>query len=99
LLSFFPHLVLNPFHVAAAQALDLAAGLEGAFYLGIIENAETVDHRYRPTGGFHHLGWVKIQVSLVSDRKNDRINSAQGLFQILLYPEVRHFFLAAEKSF
>ena len=76
---FFPHLVLNSFHMPAAQTLDLTAQLEVAPYLGVIQNTETINDRHRPTRLVHHLLCTEIQVGFVPHSKNDCINSTQDL--------------------
>ena len=49
-----PHLVLDALDVAAAEALDLAAQLEVAPDLGVVEDAEAVDTATGPAGHLDH---------------------------------------------
>ena len=95
----FPYLVLDSFDVAAAQALYFTPELKVAFNLIVIQNTEAINDCNRPTGTFDHFVRIKLQILLMSDRKNNGINPVQCFFQILLDTQIFELFLTSEEPF
>ena len=93
-----PHLFLDALDVAAAEGLHLAAQLEVAPDLLVVEDAEAVDHGDLAAGPPDHLIGVDGQVGRVAHGQHDGVGLLHGGPHVLLDAQRLELLLAVEEA-
>src|SRR5262245_52679405 len=91
------YLLLDALDVPAPEPLHLAAELEVAADLVVVEDPEAVDHCQGSPGHRDHGVGIEGEVRLVRDREDHGLDAAQRGFQILTHPELLQVALVAEE--
>lgn len=69
--------ILDPLHMPPPQALYLAAQLEIAAYLLVVQQGEAVDDRHGAAAGLHHPIRLQLKVLMVPHAKHHGVRPAQ----------------------